>query len=164
MVTWQDIVAEARTYLGTPFHHQGRLKGVGVDCVGLVTGVAKTLGLAHHDSKAYARQADGETMMREMALCSKRVIGSSFKYGDVLVFWFAKKGVANHMGIATDVGLIHTYHSMSRGGRVVEVTLDDFWQKRLMAIYRFNDVERAPSIKIDKNVILRTKKRASGSG
>ncbi len=30
------IIAEARTWKGTPYQHKGRLKGVGVDCGGLV--------------------------------------------------------------------------------------------------------------------------------
>jgi cell wall-associated NlpC family hydrolase len=28
----QAVIAEALTWLGTPYHHHGRLKGVGVDC------------------------------------------------------------------------------------------------------------------------------------
>ncbi len=28
-------IAAARTCLGTPFHHQGRAPGVGLDCIGL---------------------------------------------------------------------------------------------------------------------------------
>ncbi len=33
------MVEEARTWLGTPFRHQARIKAVGVDCVGLCIGV-----------------------------------------------------------------------------------------------------------------------------
>jgi len=32
------VVAEAKTWLGTPWHHRGRLKGVGVDCAQFVIG------------------------------------------------------------------------------------------------------------------------------
>ena len=28
----EAVITEARTWLGTPYHHHGRLKGVGVDC------------------------------------------------------------------------------------------------------------------------------------
>lgn len=36
-MSWRDqIVAEARTWLGTPYHHKGRIKGVGVDCGGII--------------------------------------------------------------------------------------------------------------------------------
>ncbi len=39
------IVSEARSWLGTPFKHQGRVKGVGCDCIGLIAGVARALKL-----------------------------------------------------------------------------------------------------------------------
>ena len=31
-----EAVQEALTWLGTPYHHQGRVKGVGVDCGTLI--------------------------------------------------------------------------------------------------------------------------------
>ena len=35
MENWRQAVEdEARTWKGTPFHHKGRVKGVGVDCGG----------------------------------------------------------------------------------------------------------------------------------
>ena len=43
MATGLDVVRMARTWLGTPYHHQGRVKGAGVDCGGLVIGVARFL-------------------------------------------------------------------------------------------------------------------------
>src|SRR3954471_18800976 len=33
------ILAEARSWIGTPYRHQASLKGVGCDCLGLVRGV-----------------------------------------------------------------------------------------------------------------------------
>ena len=39
--TCEAIIAEARSWLGTPWHHQASLKGVGCDCIGFVRGVAK---------------------------------------------------------------------------------------------------------------------------
>ena len=37
------IVATARSWLGTPYHHQASLRGVGCDCLGLVRGVWREL-------------------------------------------------------------------------------------------------------------------------
>jgi cell wall-associated NlpC family hydrolase len=34
--TRQSILTEARTWIGTPYHHKGRVKGVGVDCGGIL--------------------------------------------------------------------------------------------------------------------------------
>lgn len=40
----QAIAAEAESWVGTPFIWQGRVKGVGCDCKGLLAGVAKACG------------------------------------------------------------------------------------------------------------------------
>jgi len=39
MIDRQLIVAAARRYIGTPYHHQAALHGAGCDCLGLVRGV-----------------------------------------------------------------------------------------------------------------------------
>lgn len=41
----QAIVREAMEWIGTPFHHQAQLKGVGVDCANLLIGVYSRVGL-----------------------------------------------------------------------------------------------------------------------
>lgn len=38
------IVAEARTWEGTPWHHEARVKGVGVDCAQLLIAVFSAVG------------------------------------------------------------------------------------------------------------------------
>jgi NlpC/P60 family putative phage cell wall peptidase len=38
-----DIVAIARRWLGTPYHHQASLEGAGCDCLGLVRGIWREL-------------------------------------------------------------------------------------------------------------------------
>lgn len=49
-----EIVAEARTWLGTPYRHQHWVKGQGVDCVGLVVGVGVALGILDWSADAWA--------------------------------------------------------------------------------------------------------------
>lgn len=41
MFTREEVIAEARGWLGTPWHHQASLKGVGCDCIGFIRGVAQ---------------------------------------------------------------------------------------------------------------------------
>jgi cell wall-associated NlpC family hydrolase len=43
------IVAEAYSFLKTPYHHQGMLKGVGVDCVTLLILVYRSVGIVDVD-------------------------------------------------------------------------------------------------------------------
>ena len=46
----------ARGWLGTPYRHQGSLKGVGCDCLGLVRGIWRELyGEEPETPGAYAR-------------------------------------------------------------------------------------------------------------
>jgi cell wall-associated NlpC family hydrolase len=45
MATRAEIIAEARTWLKTPWRHQGRLKGIGCDCVGHIVCVPRALGI-----------------------------------------------------------------------------------------------------------------------
>lgn len=64
--TRAQVVAEARTWIGTPYQHQQRLRGVAVDCIGLPLGVARALGLVEEgfDVQGYARMPDGSTLMQ----------------------------------------------------------------------------------------------------
>lgn len=44
-MTRERILAAARAWLGTPFHHAARIKGVGVDCLHFVVAVYQEVGL-----------------------------------------------------------------------------------------------------------------------
>jgi len=46
--TRQAVIDEARTWLRTPYHHQGRIKGVGVDCAMILCEVYEAVGLVPH--------------------------------------------------------------------------------------------------------------------
>lgn len=43
-----DVVQEALTWVGTPYHHQGRVRGAGVDCGMLLLEVFEATGLLPH--------------------------------------------------------------------------------------------------------------------
>ena len=46
MIAWQERVrSEALTWLGTPYHHQGRVKGVGVDCGQILIAIYEKAGI-----------------------------------------------------------------------------------------------------------------------
>src|SRR5262249_34925030 len=54
--TRDDIVAEARRWIGTPYPHQASVRGIGTDCLGLVRGVWRALhGPEAEVVPAYAR-------------------------------------------------------------------------------------------------------------
>lgn len=49
----QRIVDEARTWLGTPYHHRGRVKGAGVDCAMLLCEVYYEVGALPYIDPGY---------------------------------------------------------------------------------------------------------------
>ena len=50
------VVAEALGWLGTPWRHMQRLKGVGVDCANLPAAVYEACGVIAHVQAEYPRQ------------------------------------------------------------------------------------------------------------
>ena len=84
-VSRAQVVAEARTWLGTPWVHQHRSKGIAVDCAGLLIGVARTLGIVPPDMdvNGYARQADG-TLLAHCDRWMRRIQQADLQPGDVI--------------------------------------------------------------------------------
>lgn len=123
------VVTEARTWLGTPFHHQARLKGVGVDCVGLVIGVARSLGLVapDFDVQPYARLPDGHSLMALATQHLQRLDvpakAPTLQAGDVVVVSFDAD--PQHFGVLGDYrhGGLSLIHAHSISGRVIETRL-----------------------------------------
>ena len=125
MTTHAEVIACARSYLGTPFHHQARLKGVGVDCIGLVIGVARELSLVppDFDITAYPRIPDGNTLLDTARLHMTEIDRSAMQPGDVIVVSFDR--LPQHFGIVGDYrhGGFSIIHSASTHGKVLETRL-----------------------------------------
>jgi cell wall-associated NlpC family hydrolase len=124
-----DVIAEARTWLDTPYVHQGRTKGVAVDCAGLVIGVARELGVVapDFDVNGYPREADGTTLMTVCDRFMTRVAKSDLLPGHVMVFAFDKAPA--HVGIVGDylhggLSIIQALGTSDGKGRVIEWRLE----------------------------------------
>lgn len=125
MITRQDFVTEARAWIGTPFHHGQALRGVGCDCIGLVSGVA-----AHFDlPEARAWRADArfngygptprpDVLARGCAEYLDPVSIDAATLGDVLLFAFNAEPM--HFGIISRASPRYVIHGYQRVGRVVE--------------------------------------------
>jgi cell wall-associated NlpC family hydrolase len=136
-VTRDQIVAEARTWLGVRWQHQGRSRA-GVDCAGVVIRVAQDLGLTDFDITGYARLATDETMAQA---CREQLVPVAFhamQPGDVLTLaWQRQRHIGIVGGHAGALTLIHAYlHSR----KVVEARLDDAMMARAIAAFRFPEV------------------------
>lgn len=125
MIEKSRVVAVARSWIGTPFHHQARVKGAGVDCIGLVIGVARDLALVPEDFdvQGYAETPDGRTLMRLAALHMTEIDRDAMGPGDVVVARFDQG--AQHFGVLGDYrhGGLSIIHGASDPGRVIETRL-----------------------------------------
>lgn len=146
----QQIVAQARTWLGTKYHHQGRLKKSkrgpgGVDCIGLIIGLIDELGiqdgnghsLVAADEFNYSMYPERGRLVESISKHLREVPLDQRCMGDVLLFRTFRD--PQHVGLLTEYpsggsGLIHCNSS---AGQVVEQPLSDTWLRMLTHVYRF---------------------------
>jgi NlpC/P60 family putative phage cell wall peptidase len=89
MTTRGEIVAAARSWLGTPYHHQASVKGVGCDCLGLIRGLWRDfVGQEPEAMPAYTRDW-GDVIGSELAAARRNLVPIApaiVRPGDILVF------------------------------------------------------------------------------
>ena len=146
----QDIVAEARSWIGTPYRHQASLKGVGCDCLGLVRGVWRAvMGEEPERAPPYApdwAEASGEEALA--AAAARHLIavpltpasgrGSGWGFGDVLLFRWRANLPAKHAAIVTSADTMVHAHD---GAAVAEVAIAPWWRRRLAYAFKFPGIE-----------------------
>ena len=144
MSTLQDdararIVALARGWIGTPYHHQASVKGVGTDCLGLVRGIWRELdGTDTHGPSTYTRdwsEVTGEETLLDAARAHLVEISpADAAPGDILIFRYRASLVAKHAGlVATSTTFIHAMEGVA----VAEVALCGWWRRHIAAAFAF---------------------------
>lgn len=144
----ESALAEARAWLGTPYRHGASVKGVGADCLGLVRGVARAVGLADAEPPPYrpdwAEGLGGEPLLEALRARLVEVAPGEAEAGDVLVFRMAPGAAAKHCAILSaaaepggEARAIHAYW----GRAVVESWLGPWWRRRLVAAFTWPEGE-----------------------
>lgn len=126
-----DLIAVARSYTKTPFHHGGRLPGVGLDCIGVIVCAASACGLLHCDVAAYPLRPNGQ--LRE-SLDAQLVAVPDALPGDVLLMSFSEE--PHHVALFTGETIIHAYITVRK---CVEQPMVELWEKRVRGVYRFRE-------------------------
>jgi cell wall-associated NlpC family hydrolase len=88
------VVAEAETWLRTPYHHMGRVKGAGTDCLMLLAEVYEAAGVvAHVDVPFYPPDwnlhREAERYLEGLMSFAREIDGPP-KRGDVAIFKFGR--------------------------------------------------------------------------
>jgi cell wall-associated NlpC family hydrolase len=115
------VVAEARSWIGTPYHHAGDVKGHGVDCAMLLVRVYCDLGLVEpFDPRPYTRDwflhRNEERYLGFLLARSKEVRSPGL--GDIILFRIGR--CFAHGGIVSRVEPLNIIHAFANSGRVVE--------------------------------------------
>jgi len=138
-----DIINSARSQVGVKFMHQGRLAGQFLDCAGLVACVADQVGVEYNELPGYSRIPNNGILesVLDAQPCLTRVYDR--QPGDILLMRFSKEPqhVAIFAGLSGGCGyetMIHTYEAVEQ---VCEHRLDSVWARRIVRIYRFNDIQ-----------------------
>jgi cell wall-associated NlpC family hydrolase len=115
------VVAEARSYIGTPYHNCADIKGVGIDCGMLLRNVFVDTGLVPpFDPRPYP--VDWHLHRSE-----ERYLGFIFDRsaeateplpGDVMVFRYGR--CYSHGGIVTAAKPLRIVHAYHQAGMVIE--------------------------------------------
>jgi len=138
-MTPQQIIAEARSWLGVPFLHQGRSRR-GVDCAGLVIVVGRAVGglPLDWDYRNYLRQEHPRTMIRLMnENWVRRTDDGPERVGDIVVM-HPRGSTSWHMGIVCGATVVHAWSLI---GKVTESPLTHEWVYRRRGIYCYPGVD-----------------------
>lgn len=125
----ESIVAEARSWLGTPYHHMADIKGVGVDCGMLLVRIFSDLGLcSDFDPRPYTRDwymhQDGEVYLSFVEARSDEISIDDILPGDIVLFRVGR--CYSHGAVVTETSPLRLLHAVYQYGRVVEDVADSY--------------------------------------
>jgi NlpC/P60 family putative phage cell wall peptidase len=139
MHTADEVVRLARSWIGTPYHHQASVRGIGADCLGLVRGVWRELYGADVEApppytRDWAEASGRETMLDAAARHLSPIAPADAQAGDVLIFRLRAGAIAKHAAILTGGStMIHAVE----GSAAAEVALSPWWRRRIAGAFRF---------------------------
>lgn len=138
----EKVITAARSWLGTPYHDQASLRGVGCDCLGLARGVWRdVVGPEPFPMPPYSRDW-GETGPREVLAEGARTMMPEIApeeagRGALVLFRMMPRAVAKHVGILTAPDrFIHAYERLG----VIEEPLTPSWRRRIAFAFLFPQV------------------------
>ena len=131
------MVKAARSFAGTPFVHQARQPGAGLDCVGLIVCAAGLAGKTLTAPINYDRDPFPELLSRGIRSNGLRRISrlASRQDGDMLAFWVKRRGNPTHCAVSDGQGMVHVVKD-----ECVRLYRDipEFWRVRLHSVWRIS--------------------------
>lgn len=149
----EQIIEFARSWKGTPWQHQGNVKGLGADCEGFVEGVFREAGFVEvidivHN---WRRREDGSLMIALLQSNLDFIAGSSEREpidmsealpADILAFCdpaLREPNIPRHLAIYTGKRHDNVHYIIHMGDEqhgIVEHRMDQRWLRRTHSIWR----------------------------
>jgi len=133
------LIEEAKTWIGTPYHSEGRVKGAGCDCGTFLLGVLENaellphIDIPHYPEDIACHCAVPKYLMKIEEYC-QRVNNNDRKIGDILVYQFQGSKVPHHAAfVYDDEYLIHSY---TRQGVIISNMRG--YESSLYGVYRLD--------------------------
>lgn len=123
------VIAEARTWLGTPFHFGARIKGTGVDCATFIAAVFEACGIFQAEDYGFFGadwhfNTDIEHYkMRMVRHATELPLVELARPGDVALVRVGR--VFSHAGIIVEWPKV--IHAGPRGVRQIDTNFDPMW-------------------------------------
>ncbi len=137
MITRKQVAEMAASYCGTPFLHQGREPGLGLDCAGIPVCAAGALGVPVEDYREYRGIPNSRVLLERMRRVFDEIDPLEADTGDILVRSVGPKNYPRHLGVLTERGVV----SVENGGKVVELCpLPAVWRDRTEFAFRIRGV------------------------
>lgn len=137
MITRQNVVDEALTWLGTPFHHEARVKGIGADCVGVVLGIAVNVGIRVMDREHYPAYPIHGIFCEAVDSQTNAVDLIDVLPGDLMKFKWGRD--PQHLAIIVSVNPVKIVHAYAQVGCCILSGFDVLWQARFTDARRFRE-------------------------
>ena len=135
----RSVIAAARGWLGTPYHDQASVKGVGCDCLGLARGIwrevvgSETLTVPPY-SRDWGEIGSREVLAENAGRVMIRIDPAEAGPGAVVLFRMRAGAIVKHVGILTGEGtFVHSYERLG----VIEEPLTIAWRRRIAFAFLF---------------------------
>lgn len=143
-MTREDVVREARSWIGTPYHLRGQVKGAGCDCATLILCCYRNCGLIKDEQMGifsgdwWVHTTEQKYMLRILRHAAKVAETVAFRAikaepGNIVLTATSGSKVYNHGGIITEWPKV--VHAMPPQAREVDASIYPGWCQQQIVIF-----------------------------
>jgi cell wall-associated NlpC family hydrolase len=125
------LLKEARSWIDTPWVHNHRVKGQGVDCINFIAACAETVGIYLPIPVFYEKNPEQDYLMEAMGFYLRPLQQKTPTIGNIVAFNYC--GIIHHVAIASGENTI--IHASAQHHRVLEQEITKQQERRIVDCY-----------------------------